>query len=164
MDEWSGPLGLDPGARGIHHAPMRLLGIDLGRRRIGLALSDPMGWTAQPMDTLEASGDPGSDAARVASICRNVGVSRVVLGLPLDLDGQVGHKAREVLRFRDELEAEGLEVITWDERLSTKAVERVLLDADMSRRRRRQVVDKLAAAYILQGYLDSLSGGDGDRS
>ncbi len=136
---------------------MRWLGLDLGSRRLGIAVSDPLGITAQPLQTYKRGASTAEDLRYLAGVARQYAPAAFVLGLPLDGDGSVGRQARKVLRFKEKLEQElGLDVHTWDERLSTVAVERVLLDADLSRRRRRQVVDKLAAAYILQGFLDHL--------
>ncbi|MBM4319278.1 MAG: Holliday junction resolvase RuvX [Deltaproteobacteria bacterium] len=136
---------------------MRWLGLDLGSRTIGIAVSDELGWTAQPLLTWRrVAGRPEQDLEQLGRVARSYGVGGILVGLPLEPSGEVGRQAREVLAFVERLRAAlGLPVETWDERLSTKAVERVLIEADLSRRRRRQVVDKLAAAYILQGYLDA---------
>lgn len=134
---------------------MRWLGLDMGSRRLGVAVSDSLGLTAQPLETWKRDGAVQADFEHLAALARQYDAAGFVLGLPLDGDGSVGRQARRVLRFKEQLEeGVGLPVHTWDERLSTVAVERVLLDADVSRSRRKQVVDKLAAAYILQGFLD----------
>lgn len=142
----------------------RVLAVDYGRRRLGLALSDPLGWTAQPLAVVPRR-DPEADLKRIAEVCRAHGVARVVVGLPVRLHGAPGPEAEEALRFAERLRARlGLPVETWDERLTTREAERRLVEADLSRARRRARVDAVAAALILQGYLDRRrragSGGD----
>lgn len=137
---------------------MRILGLDIGKKRTGAALSDESGIVATPLRTIKASGR-SSLLGVVSSIIKEYDVGEIVLGLPLNLDGTEGAKAGEVRRFALALEkATGLEVYFWDERFSTIAVTRVLIDADLSRARRKEVVDKSAAAYILQGFLDRRRG------
>ena len=137
----------------------RLLGIDLGTRTIGLALSDVSLMLASPYGTLKR-GKLGAAAAEIAVIVGREGVGGMVGGLPLSLDGSFGpaaQAARDWLRSLSE--ATGLPAALWDERLSSSAVNRMLIDdLDMTRRRRGQVVDKLAAAYILQAALDASRG------
>jgi putative Holliday junction resolvase len=133
---------------------MRALGLDVGQKTIGLALSDETGIIASPLVTLAREGTK-KDVAAVAALVRDHGVERLVVGLPLEMDGGIGVGARRVMVLVDALRAAGLLVETWDERFSTVAAERVLLEADLSRARRKQVVDKVAAAYILQGWLDA---------
>lgn len=137
----------------------RALGLDVGMKTIGLALSDELGIAAHPLSTLARAGT-AADVEAIAELCLEHGVSDVVVGMPFELSGAVGPRAARVKLFIEALiEALGDEVSMheWDERFSTVAVERVLIDADLSRRRRKQVVDKQAAAYILQGWLDSRS-------
>lgn len=139
---------------------MRVLGLDVGSKTIGVALSDALGLAAHPLTVLARRGTD-KDAEAVADLVAEHGVEAVVVGLPLSLEGEVGHRARRVRVLVDALRAAlPCEVHEWDERFSTAAVERVLIDADLSRRRRKQVVDKQAAAYILQGWLDARRGGD----
>jgi len=136
----------------------RVLGLDVGSKTIGLALSDELAVAAYPLEKLMRRGTQ-ADVEAVLQRARDAGVARIVVGLPLSLDGLVGPRARRVMVLVDALKTklgDSLEVVTWDERFSTVAVERVLVDADLSRARRREVVDKQAAAYILQGYLDSV--------
>ncbi|MFH0959478.1 MAG: Holliday junction resolvase RuvX [Pseudomonadota bacterium] len=133
---------------------MRALCLDLGSKRIGVAISDPFGLIAQALDTI-TSTNPERDIARVFEIVENYGVTEIVVGLPYNMDGSEGPQVEKVRKFKAMLtEKVNLPVFEWDERLSTVAAERTLLEADMSRARRRKVVDKLAAALILQGYLD----------
>lgn len=141
-------LDLTPGSR--------LLGLDLGEKTIGLALSDRLLTVATPMQTLKR-GKFGTDAARLDTIINEQGVGGLVVGLPLNMDGSDGPSAQSARAFaRNWAGSRELPVILQDERLSTSAVTRTLLEADASRARRADVVDKMAAAYILQGALDRL--------
>ncbi|HEX3755888.1 MAG TPA: Holliday junction resolvase RuvX [Rhizomicrobium sp.] len=141
-------LVLPPGAR--------LLGLDLGEKTIGLALSDTSRSVATPFRTLKR-GKFAADAARLDSIISVEGIGGLVVGLPLNMDGRDGPSAQSARAFaRNWADRSEIPVILWDERLSTSAVTRTLIDADASRRRRAEVVDKMAAAYILQGALDRL--------
>lgn len=139
---------------------MRALGLDVGSKTIGVAVSDPDGTIATPRQVLARRGHE-ADAQAVAALVRELAVADVVVGLPLELDGSVGHRARQVERFVAVL-APALQdlpgpprVLTWDERFSTAGAERALLHADVSRARRKQVIDAAAAQFILQGWLDA---------
>ena len=135
---------------------LRLLGLDLGEKTIGLALSDTLLSIATPMQTLKR-GKFGADAPRLDYIISEQGIGGLVVGLPLNMDGSDGPSAQSARAFgRNWAARSPLPVIFQDERLSTSAVTRTLLEADASRRRRDDVVDKMAAAYILQGALDRL--------
>lgn len=135
--------------------PRKWLGLDLGQKTIGIALSDDLGMTAQPLKTLRRRGLDKDLEEIIGLACRQK-VRGIVVGLPKNMDGSLGAQARGVLQFTEILkDRSGLAVLTWDERLSTAAVTKVLLQADVSRRKRRQVVDKLAAVHILQGFLDA---------
>jgi putative Holliday junction resolvase len=132
----------------------RVLGIDLGSRRIGVAVSDGLGLTAQPRTTLARHGG-ARDIAAIAAALAEADADRIVLGLPLDPEGGEGDAARRARAFGDKLVAElHVPVELIDESFSTVEAEAVLLAADVSRARRKQVVDKLAAAVILQRWLD----------
>ena len=137
----------------------RLLGLDRGAKTIGLAISDRELTIGSPLETLRRAKFT-QDAAALAKICAERGVGGLVLGLPVNMDGGEGPRCQSVRQFARNLEVvAGLDLAMtfWDERLSTAAVERLLVrEADMSRKRRAQVVDKMAAAYILQGALDAL--------
>lgn len=136
----------------------RILGIDYGTRRLGLAISDALGMIATPL-SVETVASMSEAVAVTRKVAGERGVERVVVGLPINMNGTQGPMAAEVLLFVEKLkEASGLPVVTWDERLSTGMVERVLLEADLSRGRRKEVRDKLAAQVILQGYLDAQPG------
>jgi len=133
------------------------MGLDVGDKRIGVALSDPLGWTAQPHSVVQST-NPAQDFAHLARICHENQVEKIVVGWPLNMNGSVGPRAQLVQSFAEQLSVfTGIEVVLWDERLSTKSAERTLLAADMSRSKRKRVIDKLAAVYILQGYLDNLN-------
>ncbi|HLY55023.1 MAG TPA: Holliday junction resolvase RuvX [Stellaceae bacterium] len=135
----------------------RLLGIDLGTKTIGLALSDRLRLVATPLTTL-TRGKFRDDAAALQRLRAEHGVGALVLGLPLNMDGSDGPRAQATRAFaRNLLAIDGPELCLWDERLSTAAVERGMIEADLSRRRRSEIVDRAAAAYILQGALDRLA-------
>ena len=130
----------------------RTLGIDYGHRRIGVALSDGLGIAAHPFAVLQAGARVGP---RLAELVRENDVGRVVVGLPRSLDGSEGEAARSARRFAEEIEALlDVEVVMYDERLTSRIAEGVLLSAGTSRAGRRNKVDKVAAAVMLQGYLD----------
>jgi putative Holliday junction resolvase len=134
---------------------MRILCLDVGSKTIGVAVSDPMGWTAQGIATLTRK-DPLSDCREVKRLIAEYGVEKVLVGLPLNMDGTEGTQARFVREFAERM-AGHLEVpiVFWDERLSTAGAERGLLEADLSRAKRKRVINQMAAVFILQGYLDS---------
>ena len=149
-------LSLDDLAKAPLARDLRLLGLDLGEKTLGLALSDRLLTVATPFDTLKR-GKFAADAARLDIIIGTQGVGGMVVGLPLNMDGSDGPSAQSARAFgRNWVARSPLPLIFQDERLSTSAVTRTLLDADTSRRRRAQVVDKMAAAYILQNALDRL--------
>lgn len=134
-----------------------LLGIDLGSKLIGLAISDPSLTVASPLTTLKR-GKFGADAAALENLIAGRKVGGLVIGLPVGLDGREGPACQSARQFaRNFLVRHDLPILFWDERFSTAAVTRFLVEeADMSRKRRSKVVDKMAAAYILQGVLDAL--------
>jgi len=133
--------------------PGRILALDYGTKRIGVALSDELGWTAQPLETFERR-TLDRDVAHIAALVGSHDVHRVVLGLPLQLDGREGPAINAMREFAARLEA-GLSVplVLWDERLTTKAAEDLLIAADVSRKKRKGAVDRVAAALLLQSYL-----------
>ncbi len=135
----------------------RLLGLDVGSRTIGLAISDATWTVATPVRTL-ARSRLASDLGALAVIVRELEAGGIVVGLPMQMDGREGPRCQSVRQFvRDMVRILDLPVAFWDERLSTAAVERILIgEADLSRKRRKQVVDRSAAAWILQGALDAL--------
>lgn len=134
-----------------------LLGLDLGTKTIGVAASDGLRMSASPLETIRRTKF-GLDADRLAALAAERAAAGFVLGLPRNMDGSEGPRAQSARSFaRNLVQRLGLPVALWDERLSTVAVERTLLAADASRKRRAEVIDKLAAAYILQGALDRLA-------
>ncbi|WP_131856351.1 Holliday junction resolvase RuvX [Bosea sp. BK604] len=134
----------------------RLLGLDLGTKTIGLALSDVERQIATPLETIKRVKF-GLDAAALLKIAAKYEVAGLVIGLPLNMDGSEGPRVQSTRAFiRNLAPLTSLPIVFWDERLSTLAVTRTLLDADASRAKRAEVVDKMAAAYILQGALDRL--------
>ena len=134
---------------------VRILALDVGHKRIGVAVSDPLGFTAQGLMVLERQ-DWDQDLDRLLKIARPYQVQEVLVGLPRHLNGRLSEQAEEIMALAQALgEALQAKVVTWDERLSTVEAERLLIEADMSRRRRRRVVDQVAATLILQAYLDS---------
>jgi len=136
----------------------RLLGLDVGSKTVGLALSDTTRRVATPHMTLHRTKF-AKDADTLLALIAREGVGGLVIGLPLNMNGSEGPRCQSVRQFARNLgERIDVGMAFWDERLSTAAVERVLIEADTSRQRRKQVIDKLAAAYILQGAMDSLRG------
>ena len=132
----------------------RILALDVGEKRIGLAVSDPLGITAQGLGVLIRQGRE-ADLERLLQVAREYHVTEIVVGLPRHMDGRPGKMAPEILELATSLgEALGVKVTPWDERLTSVEAERVLIQADLSRRKRRKVIDQLAAVLILQGYLD----------
>jgi putative Holliday junction resolvase len=134
---------------------MRIAALDVGEARIGVAVSDELGITAQPVGVVRRVGGR-RDLDALAEMLAPYAPERLVVGLPLGLRGDEGPQAVRVRAFATKAgDRLGLPVEFWDERLTTVAAERVLIEADVSRRRRRDVVDKMAASLILQGYLAS---------
>jgi putative Holliday junction resolvase len=134
----------------------RLLGLDVGTKTIGLALSDVTRSVATPFDTIRRSRFT-ADARTIREVVEKNQVGALVIGLPLNLDGSEGPRAQSTRAFARNLAAHvEVPMVFWDERLSTAAVERHLIEADVSRKRRAEVVDRMAAAYILQGALERL--------
>lgn len=137
----------------------RIIGLDVGSITIGVAVSDAMGWTAQGIDTLrinEENEDFGID--QLIKIIDEYDVDTVIIGLPKNMNNSIGPRGEASIQFKDLLQQERpeLKMVMWDERLSTVGAERTLLEADVSRKKRKKVIDKMAAVFILQGYLDSI--------
>lgn len=134
---------------------MRWMGLDIGQRRIGVALSDPLELFAQGHSVLERQNSPARDLEALTEIIGREKVEGIVVGLPKNLNGTEGVMAERIREFGRKLEqATGLPLVFWDERLSTVAAERVLLEADLSRKKRKEKIDQVAAVLILQNYLD----------
>ena len=135
---------------------MRILGIDFGSVRIGLAVSDPLGFTAQGLETLAAT--PKAKALEsIAHLCKEKSVTEIVVGLPVNMNGTMGPKAVETLEWVKKLEASvpGVPVKTWDERLTSRQADRLMVEEGLSRARQKKESDRMAATLILQGYLES---------
>ena len=134
---------------------MRILGLDVGDRTIGVAISDEMGWTAQGVEVIQRR-TLEHDLQRLDEIIQQYGVEEIVVGLPKNMNGTIGPRAEMTMEFAEQLkEKVNLPIRMWDERLTTVSAERTLISADMSRKKRKKVIDKMAAMLILQGYLDS---------
>jgi len=135
---------------------MRILGLDIGSKTIGIAISDELGLTAQGLKTMKRTSMP-NDLIEIQSIIEQFKVEKIVAGLPINMDGTLGRQAEIITQWIKELKKIiKLPVVTWDERLSTVEASRTLLEADLSRKKRKKVIDKLAAVLILQGYLDQI--------
>ncbi len=136
----------------------RILGLDLGSRTCGVSVSDGMGMIARPVETLRFQDDDYDQClALLQKYIDEFQIETVVLGLPKHMNGDIGIRGEVSIAFKEKLEAQGLKVILWDERLTTVAAERILIAADVSRKKRKQVIDQMASVQILQGYLDSKS-------
>jgi putative holliday junction resolvase len=131
------------------------MGLDYGQRRIGVAISDAFGWTAQGIEVIDRKL-VSDEIGRVAELAKQYEVETFVVGLPKNMNGTIGPSGEICMAFAERLrQTLSMPVQLWDERLTTVAAERTLLEADVSRRKRKQVVDKMAAAILLQNYLDS---------
>lgn len=134
---------------------MRVLGLDLGSRTCGVSVSDLLGMIARPVETIRfADDDYDSALEQVKKYIDEFQIKKVVLGLPKHMNGDIGLRGEVSIMFKEKLETLGVEVILWDERLTTVAAERILISADVSRKKRKKVIDQMAAVQILQGYLD----------
>lgn len=134
----------------------RVLALDVGDKRIGLAVSDPLGFTAQGLETYTRTGDDAADADHILALAQKYRPVRLLFGMPRNMDGSYGFQAEKVKAFASAvLEKWDGEHAFFDERLTTVSAERVLMEAELDWKKRRKVVDKLAATIILQGYLDS---------
>ena len=137
---------------------MRYLGLDLGSRTCGVAVSDIMGMIARPVETVRFEDDDYDTCLeKLQKHIKEFQIKKVVLGLPKHMNGDVGIRGEVSIKFKEKLENIGLEVVLWDERLTTVAATRLLISADVSRKKRKQVVDQMAAVGILQNYLDSIN-------
>lgn len=133
---------------------MRIMGLDVGSKTIGVAMSDPFGWTAQGLEVIRRRSIE-KDLSRLAEIIEQYEVQQAVVGLPKNMNGSIGPQAETVLEFVQIFQDRFLlPVDMWDERLTTVAARKMLIEADVSRAKRKQVIDKIAAVMILQGFLD----------
>jgi putative Holliday junction resolvase len=142
------------GELGYAEKPVRILGLDVGSRTIGVAVSDELGLAAHGVTTLGRRGT-AKDVAQVQALVAKLGAERVVVGMPYEIDGSEGRRASRVRIFYEALVAAGVRVDEWDERYSTAEAEAVLLEANLSRARRKELIDQVAAQKILQGWLDA---------
>ncbi len=144
---------------------MKMLGLDVGDRTIGVAESDPTGLIASPVETIRRESNKQS-IARIVELLLQTGSEKIVVGLPKNMNGTIGDQGEKTILFvkqlkkkltySDKLGGKEIEIIMWDERLTSKAAERTLIESDMRREKRKKVIDQLAAVYILQGYLDHI--------
>lgn len=138
---------------------MRIMGLDYGEKTVGVAVSDPLGLTAQGIETIfrKEENKLRKTCARIEELIREYGVERIVLGLPKHMNNDIGNRAEQSLEFGEMLKRRtGLEVVMWDERLTTVEAERTLIENKVRREDRKKYIDKIAAVFILQGYLDSI--------
>ncbi|MCC5801465.1 Holliday junction resolvase RuvX [Rossellomorea vietnamensis] len=136
---------------------MRVMGLDVGSKTVGVAISDELGWTAQGIETIKIDEDQGMFRMdRIKELADEYQVDTVVVGMPKNMNNTIGPRGEASKAYGELIQQElSLPIKYWDERLSTMAAERVLLEADVSRKKRKKVIDKMAAMMILQGYLDS---------
>ncbi len=132
--------------------------MDVGNRRVGMAISDPMGWTAQGIETLERKNNK-QDMEQIAKLIKRYNPEKIVIGLPKNMNGSIGPQGQKVKEFAELLKSEVYkgEIIFWDERLTSVMANRLMIDADVSRAKRKKKVDKMAAVFILQSYLDFIN-------
>ncbi|MDB2107051.1 Holliday junction resolvase RuvX [Clostridium paraputrificum] len=136
---------------------MRILGLDIGQKTIGVAISDPLGFTAQGITTIRRKKKE-EDINEIINLCKEYAVEAIVVGLPKNMNGSIGFAGEKIMEFTELLkDSVECKIELWDERLTTVAAHRAMLEADLSRGKRKKIVDKIAATYILQGYLDRLS-------
>ncbi len=138
---------------------MRAMGLDVGTKTVGVAVSDALGWTAQGIETIKIDEENGEfGLMRVGELVKEYRVTEFVVGFPKNMNNTVGPRGEASIAYKEKLEEEfSLPVTLWDERLTTMAAERVLIEADVRRKNRKKVIDKMAAVMILQGYLDRKS-------
>nr|WP_106780071.1 Holliday junction resolvase RuvX [Lysinibacillus timonensis] len=136
---------------------MRIMGLDVGSKTVGVAISDALGWTAQGIETIQINEEAGEyGIERIKELVQEYAVTEFVVGYPKNMNNTVGPRGEASANYKKLLEETfQLPVTLWDERLTTMAAERMLIEADVSRKKRKKVIDKMAAVMILQGYLDS---------
>lgn len=136
---------------------LRILGLDVGQKTIGVAISDPLGFTAQGLTTIRRTKKE-QDIQEIKKFCDEYDVKVIVIGLPKNMNGTIGPSGEITMSFGKLIEEElNVEIKFWDERLTTVAAHKAMLEADLSRNKRKKIVDKVASTYILQGYLDMIS-------
>lgn len=139
---------------------MRILGLDYGDKTVGVAVSDPFGWTAQGVEIIKRNSETEykQSLGRINELIKEYEVEKIVLGYPLNLDGSISERCKKTESYKERIEKrfQGIPVILWDERLSTVAATGFLMEAGLNNQKRKGVIDKMAAVFILQGYLDSI--------
>jgi len=139
---------------------LRILGLDYGDKTVGVAVSDPFGWTAQGVEIIRRNSpvEYKQSLGRITELMAEYNVEKIVLGFPRNMDGSEGPRCEKTLAYKERLEKrfKPVEVVLWDERLSTVAADRYMISAEMDHFERKSVIDKMAAVFILQGYLDSV--------
>ena len=138
---------------------MRILGLDYGSKTVGVAVSDLLGMTAQPVETVTRKEENKlrKTCARIEELIKEYGVTKIVLGLPKHMNDEIGERAEKAIAFGEMLHRRtGLEIIMWDERLTTVEAEQTLIECNIRREDRKKYIDQVAAVFILQGYLDSV--------
>ena len=139
---------------------MRILGLDYGDKTVGVAVSDPFGWTAQGVEIIKRNSENEykQSLGRINELIGQYEVEKIVLGYPLNLDGSISERCKKTESYKEKLEKRfpKIPVVLWDERLSTVAAHSFLMEAGLNNQKRKGVIDKMAAVYILQGYLDSI--------
>ncbi|MCI8270819.1 MAG: Holliday junction resolvase RuvX [Erysipelotrichaceae bacterium] len=135
---------------------MRIIGLDLGSKTLGVSVSDALGMIARAVDTIRFESDDYDDALlQLQPFLKEFQSQTVVLGMPKHMNGDIGIRGEISLKFKEKLEALGITVVLWDERLTTVAASKILIAADVSRQKRKKIIDQMAAVQILQSYLDS---------
>jgi len=138
---------------------MRIMGLDYGSKTVGVAMSDLLGMTAQPVETITRKEENKlrKTCSRIEELIREYGVTKIVLGLPKHMNDEIGDRAEKAIAFGEMLKRRtGLEVIMWDERLTTVEAEQTLIECNVRREERKKYIDQIAAVFILQGYMDSV--------
>lgn len=138
----------------------KIMGLDVGSKTVGVAVSDAFGWTAQGIETIQIDEQAGRfEIDKIMSLIKTYNCDKVVVGLPKNMNNTIGERGEAAKHYGQLIQQQNndIEIIMWDERLSTMAAERTLLEADVSRKKRKKVIDKMAAVFILQGYLDSIN-------
>ncbi|MCI8633174.1 MAG: Holliday junction resolvase RuvX [Lachnospiraceae bacterium] len=138
---------------------MRIIGLDYGSKTVGVAMSDPSGFLASPVETIKREEEVNlkQTVRRIRALCEENEVRTIVLGLPKNMNGSLGERAEKTLAFQKRLQRDlyQIEILLWDERLTTRQAEQPMIEVGMDRKKRKQVVDQLAAVLILQSYLDA---------
>jgi putative Holliday junction resolvase len=137
---------------------LKILGLDVGEKRIGVAISDPLGWTAQGLTTITRTSSQKKDLNVLLELVKESQATKIVIGLPRNMNGTYGPQTENIKKFAEQLaKLTNVKIEFWDERLTTVTAERALIEADLSRKKRKKVIDKVAAIVILQNYLEYIN-------